>query len=123
MTAMRALGFAPSKDEISRMLNDMDQDANGTVEFEEFLALMCGKMQSADPRDELLKTFSTICDGGSKITARDLAGMAKELGKTMTEEDLQEWIDEADTDGDGAISEEEFLVVMKKGGIKLPVVD
>merc|ERR1719183_2203149 len=70
---------------------------------------------SADPRDELGKTFATICDGGSKITAENLAKMAKELGESLTEEDLEEWIEEADTDGDGAVSEEEFFAVMKKG--------
>lgn len=32
----------------------------------------------------------------------------------MTEEELQEMIDEADRDGDGEISEEEFIRIMKK---------
>ena len=43
---MRALGFAPKKDEISKMLGDLDTDGNGTVEYEEFEALMAGKMVS-----------------------------------------------------------------------------
>ena len=43
-TAMRALGFAPKKDEITKMLNDLDCDGNGTVEYEEFEGLMAGKM-------------------------------------------------------------------------------
>jgi len=120
---MRALGFAPTKDEIGRMLSDLDADANGTVEFEEFLGLMSGKMASQNPRDELLKTFATITDGGSKITLQDLCKVAKELGETMGEDELAEWIEEGDSDGDGAISEEEFLTIMKRGGIKLGVSD
>lgn len=40
--------------------------------------------------------------------------MARELGETMTDDELQEMIDEADRDGDGEISEEEFIRIMKK---------
>ena len=32
----------------------------------------------------------------------------------MSNDELQEMIDEADRDGDGAISEEEFIRIMKK---------
>ena len=40
--------------------------------------------------------------------------MARELGETMTDEELQEMIDEADRDGDGEIGEDEFIRIMKK---------
>merc|ERR1711865_335251 len=122
-TAMRALGFAPKKEEISRMLGDLDIDGNGTVEHNEFEDLMAGKMGGANPKEEILKTFTVIADGGDKITTANLVAIAKELGESMGEEELQEWIDEADTDDDGQISESEFLVVMKKGGIQLPIDD
>merc|ERR1719454_2268550 len=104
-TAMRALGFAPKKEEISRMLGDLDIDGNGTVEHMEFEGLMAGKMSGSDPKSEILKTFAVIADGNDKISVQNLAAIAKELGESMTEDDLQDWIDEADTDGDGQISE------------------
>merc|ERR1711907_340509 len=122
-TAMRALGFTPTKEEISKMLKDLDVDGNGSVEFNEFLDLMSGKMAGSNPKDEVLKTFNVITDGGPKITVQHLVAVAKELGESMTEDDLAEWIEEGDTDGDGAISEEEFLAIMKKGGIPMPVSD
>ena len=37
-----------------------------------------------------------------------------QLGENMTDEELQEMIDEADRDGDGEINEDEFLRIMKK---------
>ena len=49
-----------------------------------------------------------------KISFRNLKRVAKELGENMTDEELQEMIDEADRDGDGEISEDEFLRIMKK---------
>merc|ERR1719453_858316 len=114
-TAMRALGFQPKTEEIKRMLTDLDVDGNGTVEYEEFEGLMAGKMGSKNPKEELLKTFMIFTDGGDKITCANLCAIAKELGESLTEDDLQEWIEEADTDGDGQINESEFLAVMKKG--------
>ena len=44
---MRALGFAPKKEEISKMLTDLDNDGNGSVEYDEFEGLMAGKMVCA----------------------------------------------------------------------------
>merc|ERR1711924_393143 len=120
-TAMRALGFAPKKDEIARMLSDLDVDGNGTVEYTEFEGLMAGKMESKDPKEELLKTFAIFSDGGNAITTQHLCAIAKELGENLGEDELSEWIAEGDTDGDGAINESEFLSIMKKGGIKIPI--
>ena len=40
--------------------------------------------------------------------------VSQPLGERMTDEELQEMIDEADRDGDGEVSEEEFFRIMKK---------
>jgi len=120
---MRALGFAPKKEEISKMLGDLDTDGNGSVEYEEFEGLMAGKMSGGNAKEECLKVFAIITDGADKITAKHLEHVAKELGENLREDDLQEWIDEADQDGDGMVNESEFLAVMKKGGIPIPLAD
>jgi len=36
------------------------------------------------------------------------------LGENLTDEEIQEMIDDADKDGDGEINEDEFLHIMKK---------
>jgi centrin-1 len=38
----------------------------------------------------------------------------QELGENLTDEELQEMIDEADRDGDGEVNKEEFLRIMQK---------
>ncbi len=53
-------------------------------------------------------------DGTGRITFKNLKRVAKELGENLTDEELQEMIDEADRNGDGEIDEDEFLRIMKK---------
>jgi Ca2+-binding EF-hand superfamily protein len=43
-----------------------------------------------------------------------LKRVAKELGETMSDAELLEMIERADTDGDGEISPEEFFSIMTK---------
>ncbi len=40
--------------------------------------------------------------------------MAKELGETIDDSELQEMIERADTDNDGLVSEEEFYNIITK---------
>eukprot|EP00939_MAST-03C_sp_MAST-3C-sp1_P000992 g992.t1 len=113
--AMRALGFEPKKEEIKKMITDIDTDGSGTIDFQEFLEMMTAKMSQKDSREEILKAFRLFDDDETgKITFSNLKRVARELGENMSDEELQEMIDEADRDGDGEINEEEFLRIMKK---------
>merc|ERR1712063_170848 len=113
--AMRALGFEPKKEEINKMISDIDKDGSGTIDFTEFLEMMTSKMSEKDSREEILKAFRLFDDDETgKVSLRNLKRVAKELGENMTDEELAEMIEEADRDGDGEINEEEFLRIMKK---------
>lgn len=113
--AMRALGFEPKKEEIKKMISDIDKDGSGTINFNEFLTMMTSKMSERDSREEILKAFRLFDDDDTgKITLKNLRRVAKEIGETMTDEELQEMIEEADRDGDGEIDQDEFLRIMKK---------
>merc|ERR1719266_1674707 len=112
---MRALGFEPKKEEIKKMISDIDKDDSGTIDFNEFLEMMTTKMSEKDSREEILKAFRLFDDDESGfITLKNLRRVSKEIGESMIDEELQEMIDEADRDGDGQVSEEEFLRIMKK---------
>merc|ERR1712006_47474 len=47
--AMRALGFEVKNEELKKMVSDIDNDGNGTIEFGEFLQMMTGKMARRTP--------------------------------------------------------------------------
>ena len=113
--AMRALGFEPKREEIKKMIADVDKDGSGVIDFQEFLDMMRQKMSERDPREEMMKAFRLFDDDETdKISFKNLKRVAKELGENMTDEEIQEMIDEADRDGDNEISEEEFMRIMRK---------
>ncbi|KAL3773843.1 hypothetical protein ACHAWO_002208 [Cyclotella atomus] len=113
--AMRALGFDPSKEEIRKLISQVDTDKSGTVNFPEFLNMMTTKMGERDSREEIIKAFRLFDDDETgKISFRNLKRVAVELGETISDEELQEMIDEADRDGDGEVSQEEFIRIMEK---------
>lgn len=113
--AMRALGFEPKKEEIRKIINDIDKEGLGTIDYDDFLDIMTVKMMERDPIEEMRKAFKLFLDGeNDKIGLKELRRVAKELGENMTDDELQDMIDEADRDGDGEISEEDFIRIMKK---------
>ncbi len=113
--ALRALGFEPKKEEIRKMLSDVDKEGTGLVSYQSFFDLMTTKMGERDSKEEILRAFRLFDDDETgKISFKNLRRVANELGENMTDEELQEMIDEADRDGDGEVSQEEFLRIMMK---------
>ncbi|XP_004606346.2 centrin-4-like [Sorex araneus] len=113
--AMQALGFEPRKEETKSLVAEIDKDGRGTICFEDFLAVMSVKVSQKDEKEEILKAFKLFDDDGTgSITLTDIKRVAKELGEKLSDEELQEMLNEADCDGDGELNEEEFLRIMRK---------
>lgn len=49
--------FRNAENELRDMVNEVDQDGNGTIEFNEFLQMMSKKMKDADGEEELKEAF------------------------------------------------------------------
>ena len=81
----------------------------------QFLEMMTARMTDKDSREDILKVFALFdAEGKGRITLRDLKRVAKELGETMSEAELLEMIERADSNGDGEVSREDFLEIMTK---------
>jgi Ca2+-binding EF-hand superfamily protein len=115
--AMRALGFDVKKQEIRKIMQDLDKSVNEKLNYNEFLSIMTPKMSEKDTRDEILKIFRLFDeDQTGKISFRNLKKVALELGEGLSDDELHEMIEEADRDGDGLINFDEFYRVMRKRG-------
>merc|ERR1712070_42436 len=77
-------------------------------------------MGEKDTREDIEKVFKLFDDdNANKISFRNLARVAEELGETIDDEERQDMINQADRDGDGAINMDEFYRIMKKKGNSL----
>eukprot|EP00913_Durusdinium_trenchii_P010006 g9391.t1 len=118
-TVMRSLGQNPTEAELQDMINEVDADGNGTIDFPEFLSLMARKMKDTDTEEELIEAFKVFDrDGNGFISAAELRHVMTNLGEKLTDEEVDEMIREADVDGDGQINYEEFVKMMMANRIE-----
>ncbi|KAJ7267398.1 calmodulin [Mycena rebaudengoi] len=112
-TVMRSLGQNPTEAELQDMINEVDVDGNGTIDFDEFLAMMAKKFQDTDSEEEIRQAFTVFDkDGNGTISVQELQQVMRSLGEKLTDREVEEMIREADTDGDGEINYEEFVKMM-----------
>ncbi|PSS01713.1 Calmodulin-3 like [Actinidia chinensis var. chinensis] len=111
---MRSMGHNPTEAELQDMMNEVDADGNGTVDFPEFLNFMVRKMDdTTDPEDELKEAFRVFdMDQNGFISAAELCHMMTNLGEKLTDEEVYEIFREADVDGDGQLNYNEFVKLM-----------
>mgnify|MGYP003710829761 CR=1 FL=1 len=112
-TVMRSLGQNPTEAELQDMINEVDADGNGTIDFPEFLTMMARKMKDTDSEEEIKEAFKVFDkDGNGFISAAELRHVMTNLGEKLTDEEVDEMIREADVDGDGQINYEEFVKML-----------
>jgi len=118
---MRSLGQNPSESELQDMINEVDADNNGTIDFPgtcikvdqqdlslpscaEFLTMMARKMKDTDSEEEIREAFKVFDrDNNGFISSAELRHVMTSIGEKLTDEEVDEMIREADQDGDGRI--------------------
>ncbi|XP_031353269.1 calmodulin-A-like isoform X2 [Photinus pyralis] len=110
---MRSLGQRPTETELRDMVNEVDQDGNGTIEFNEFLQMMSKKLKEADCEEELREAFRVFDkNNDGLISSNELRHVMTSLGERLSEEEVDDMIKEADLDGDGQVNYEEFVTIL-----------
>ena len=112
-TVMRSLGSHPTERELQDMINEVDTDKNGTIEFPEFLTMMVRKMKDSDGEEEARATFRLFGkDGNGFISAAEFRHVVRALDEKLTDEEVHEIIQEVDFDNNGQVSYDEFIKLM-----------
>lgn len=106
---MRAMGRNPTEDEIMQMMNEIDVDHNGKLDFSEFTIMMREKLQGEDMEEEIRQAFRVFdSNGDGYISKTEFKHCMMHFGEQFTDEEVEEMIAEADSNNDGQIDYEEF---------------
>ena len=91
-----------------------DGDGGGSIDFAEFLDLIAGKMKTfGENESSIRRAFRSLDkDHSGYITVKELKEVLNKLGEKMTTKEVQELVNEADSNGDGRIDIDEFVVLM-----------
>ncbi|KAI4373924.1 hypothetical protein MLD38_011982 [Melastoma candidum] len=111
---VRSFERRPSEEELQRMIDEIDENRDGMIEFVEFFNKMASKMREADTEEELKEAFKVFDkDQNGFISPNELRQVMINLGEKLTDEEVEQMIKEADLDGDGLVNYEEFVQMMR----------
>lgn len=124
-SVMRSLGLKPTDKELEDMVNEVDTDHTGTIDINgaetcpahthiharatlippaEFLVMMSHAASPQDTEDELRQAFRVFDrDNSGTINPSELRDVLKTLGEDLTDQEIGEIMNAADTDGDKSI--------------------
>mmetsp|Transcript_19848 Transcript_19848/g.31615 ORF Transcript_19848/g.31615 Transcript_19848/m.31615 type:complete len:174 (+) Transcript_19848:110-631(+) len=117
-TVFQSLGFKKyNKDEVKKMVHAVDLDGNGTIDLDEFIALLRTKQSGKKHvpfEEELKQAFKVFdSDGNGSIDADELSKVMQALGEKLTKQDIEFMIRSVDIDGDQTIDFPEFRKMMQ----------
>ena len=100
-TVMRSLGQNPTDAEVQDMINEVDVDGSGSMDFPEFCVMMVKKMSESDTENEIqeaYRVFDKERDGA--IPRSELKMIFAALPEKLTEAEIEEMLEAADTNGE-----------------------
>ena len=116
-SAMEALGFDPKNPDVQKILEKLDKHKK-PLTYEDYMEVMIDKNENKDPEIEMKKAFKVLCEEGTdKITLKSLSKICADLGEKISDEELQEMINEANKAQDEEVGEEDFIKIMQKTGM------
>jgi Ca2+-binding EF-hand superfamily protein len=104
-----ALGLASKSSVAIDVLNNLDADGSGSINFQEFLEALTSKIPKFTSRadtDRAFRMFDTRKEG--KIGLRELREASREFGEDMSDEELLKMVKRADFDEDDKVGPDEF---------------
>ncbi|OMO62956.1 Calcium-binding EF-hand [Corchorus olitorius] len=111
---LSSLGYNASEADVRAMMQQGDANKDGLLSIQEFLHMNTKDMElAADLANFLRNAFQAFdVDGDEAVTAPELYQIMGNLGVDFSLEDCQGVIASMDADGDGAVSFEDFKLIV-----------
>ena len=117
---LQALGQTPSQNELLDMINEVDVDGNGFVEFAEFVILMTNKVKEMTKEEEITEAFNVLDkEKDNHISVKELKYFMRKVAHIkLSSEEAEAMIEFADGDEDGLVTFDDFVqvVTLAQGG-------
>jgi Ca2+-binding EF-hand superfamily protein len=113
---LKSMGVKVDKEEMDGYAAEMDEEAAGKFTFEQFCQVAAKFMVEDDVeqmKEELKEAFRIYDkEGQGFITTDVLKEILREIDTTLTEEDLDNIVEEVDEDASGTLDFDEFQEMM-----------
>ncbi|AWP09159.1 Troponin C [Scophthalmus maximus] len=114
---MRMLGQNPTREELDEIIEEVDEDGSGTIDFEEFLVMMVRLLkedQAGKSEEELAECFRVFDkNGDGYIDREEFALIIRSTGEPISEDEVDELMKDGDKNADGMLDFDEFLKMME----------
>ena len=110
--ALEKQGAELSETDLKRILQEVDKDESGCIDFQEFVTLMAENFEVTD--QELLDAFNTFdSDNSGTLNEDEVLTVMRALGMWLSKAQVNELMGKADIDNSGDISYEELVDYMR----------
>lgn len=111
LTAMlRRLGYKTSDDQIEKMFQSFDASGDNKVSLDEYLQAM-GRVPPQNHKSAAMRSVFRKFDknGDGSIDKSELHAVFKEMGRVLSQDEIDRLFKMCDADGSGLLNYEEFI--------------
>ncbi|CAM9695569.1 unnamed protein product, partial [Hapterophycus canaliculatus] len=109
---MDTLGIEATPEEVDLMIDEIDQDNNGEIDFEEFVAVMSRKVNASYTADQVKRAFK-VFEGTSPPGHIKIDSVMKALtnygSEQLTEEQAHDLVSQLEPDHNGVVNYVEYI--------------
>lgn len=109
--ALMIFGCKPKKEELDNIINELDKDKSGELNFEEFIKVFTLQNEKTKTNQELIEAFKLIdSENDGYVTSTQLKLLLTKVGEKLSQEEVEEILNEIDPNGEGYIKYMDLLI-------------
>ncbi|XP_037928040.1 calmodulin-beta-like [Teleopsis dalmanni] len=110
---MRCLNQNPSEAQLDAMVQEIDPNGTGIIDFHGFLVVMARNMKEPDKEEDICKAFRVFDkDGTGFVTLAELKHIMTNFGENLTNDEIEELIREAQITNTELIDYKKLVAMM-----------